>query len=44
MFEDIKGLIRSRRSKNRRYNGQKKRDNNDVQRITQKTKDGTTRP
>ena len=42
-FEDTKGEIRIRKSKkNRQYNGQKKRDkktNNDLQSITQKTKD-----
>ena len=39
-FEDTKGVIRIRKSKNdRQYNGQKKKDNNDRQNITQKTKD-----
>jgi len=42
-FEDIKGVVRSRKSKmDRQYNGQTKNDiktNNDLQNITQKTKD-----
>jgi hypothetical protein len=42
-FEDTKGVIRIRKSKkNRQHNGQKKKDkrtNNDLQNITQKTKD-----
>ena len=40
-FEDTKEVIRSRKSKDRQYNGQKKKDkrkNNDLQKITQKTK------
>ena len=40
-FEDTKGFIRSRKSKDRRHNGQKKRDkgiNNDLQNTIQKTK------
>jgi len=45
-FEDTKGVIRSRKSKkNRRYKDQKKMDNstnNDLQNITQKTKDQVT--
>ena len=44
-FEDAKGVIRSRKSKCRQYNDQKKkykRTNNDLQNITQKTKDQTT--
>jgi hypothetical protein len=39
-FDDIKGVIKSRMSKDRQYNGQKiknKRTNNDLQIITQKT-------
>jgi hypothetical protein len=37
MFEDSKGVIRSRKSKkDRQHNGQKKRTNNDLQNITQK--------
>ena len=46
-FDDAKGVIRNRNSKNgRQYNDQKKKDkrtNNDSQNITQKTKDRTTR-
>ena len=41
-FEDTKGVIRIRNSKDRRHNGQKKKDkrtNNDLQNITHKTKD-----
>ena len=42
-FEDNKGVIRIRISKNdRQHNGQKKKDkrtNNDLQNTTQKTKD-----
>ena len=42
-FEDTKGVIRIRKSKkNKQHNGQKKKDkrtNNDLQNITQKTKD-----
>ena len=37
MFEDTKGVIRSRKSKERQYNGQKKKDkrtNNGLQNIT----------
>jgi hypothetical protein len=46
-FEDTKGVIRIRRSKDRQHNGQKKkykRTNNDilVQSITHKTKDRVT--
>ena len=40
-LEDTKGVNRSRKSKDRQYNGQKKMDqrtNNDVQSTTQKTK------
>jgi hypothetical protein len=39
-FDDTKGVIKSRMSKDRQYNGQKKknkRTNNDLQIITQKT-------
>jgi len=45
MFDVTKGVIRSRKSKDRQcnmYNGQKKNDtmtNNDQQNTTQKTKD-----
>jgi len=46
-FEDTKGVIRTRNSKKDRLcNGQKKidkRTNNDLQNITQKTKDRVTR-
>jgi len=42
-FENTKGVIRSRKQKkNRKYNAQNKKDkraNNDIQNITQKTKD-----
>jgi hypothetical protein len=41
MFEDIRGVIKSRILKDRKYNGQKKKDkrtNNDLQNTTQKTK------
>jgi hypothetical protein len=41
-FEDTKGLIRSRKMKDRQYNGQRKkgkRTNNYLRNITQKTKD-----
>jgi len=40
-FEDIKGVIRSRNSKDSQYNDHKKKDkttNNDPQNTTQKTK------
>jgi hypothetical protein len=42
-FEDTKGAIKSRTSKNIQYNGQKKKDkasNNDLQNIAQKTENG----
>ena len=42
-FEDTKGLIRSRKSEARRYNGQKKTYKNDLQNITQKTKNRASR-
>jgi hypothetical protein len=38
-FEDTKGVIRSRKSKERQHNGQNKKDkrtNNDLQNIAQK--------
>jgi hypothetical protein len=44
-FEYTKGVIKSRKSKDRQYNGQQKKDketNTDLQNITQKHKDGTT--
>jgi hypothetical protein len=44
-FEDTKGIIRICKSKDRQHNGQKKKDertNNDLQNITQKTKDRVT--
>jgi hypothetical protein len=40
-FEDIKGVIRSLTSHDRKYNGQKKKDkwtSNDLQNTTKKTK------
>jgi hypothetical protein len=45
-LEDTKGVIRSRKSKDAPPNGQKKKNkstNNDLQNITQKTKDRATR-
>ena len=46
MFEDAKRVNRSYNlKKDRKYNGQKKKDkrtNNDLQNITQKTKDRAT--
>jgi hypothetical protein len=45
-FEDIKGVIRIRKLKDRQHNDQKKKDkrtNNDLQNITHKTKDRVTR-
>ena len=44
-FEDTKGVSKSRQSKNRQYNGLKKKDkrtNNGLQDFTQKTKDPAT--
>ena len=44
-FEDTKGVIRIRKSKDRQHNGQKKKDkrtNNDLHNITHKTKDQVT--
>jgi len=42
-YEDTKGVIRSHKSKkDGQYNGQK-RTNNDLQNITQETKDQATR-
>jgi hypothetical protein len=38
-FEDTKGIIRIRKLKDRKYNGQKKKQNNDLQNTTQKTND-----
>jgi hypothetical protein len=47
MFEDANRVNRSHNlKKDRQYNGQKKKDkrtNNDLQNITQKTKDRATR-
>ena len=47
MFEDANRVNRSHNmKKNRQYNGQKKKDkrtNNDLQNITQKSKDRVTR-
>jgi hypothetical protein len=45
MFEDTKGVIRSRKSKDKQNNGQAKEDkrtNNVLQNVTQKTKDRAT--
>ena len=44
-FEDTKGIIRIRKSKKNRHNGNKnkRRTNNDQQSTTQKTKDRVTR-
>ena len=45
-FNDNKGAIRNRKSKERQYNGRKKkvkRTSNDIQNTTQKTEDGATR-
>ena len=45
-FEDTKGVIRIRKSKNRQHNGQKKKRQKDKQRSTKhtrKTKDRVTR-
>jgi hypothetical protein len=45
-FEDTKGVMRIRKSKNRQHSGQKKKDErtiNDLQNITHKTKDRVTR-
>ena len=43
MFEDIKGVIRIRKSsKNREHNGQKKKDKQRSTRHTHKTKDRVT--
>jgi len=46
MFEDTKVVTRNHKSKDRQYNGQKKKDkrtNNDLQNITQKNK-GRVKP
>ena len=43
-FEYTKGVIKSRKSKkNRQYNDQRKRTNNDLQNTTHKTKNRATR-
>ena len=46
-FEDTKGVIRIRNSKDMQHNGQKKKDKrtkkNNLQNITQKTKDRAKR-
>jgi hypothetical protein len=40
LFQDIKGIIISRKSKkNRQYNGKKNRTSNHIQNTTQKAKD-----
>jgi len=44
-FEDTKGVTSSRKSKDRKYTGQKKKDrrtNNNIQNTTQKTIDRST--
>ena len=41
-LEDTEWVIRIRESKDRQYNGQNNRTNNDLQNITQKTKDRAT--
>jgi hypothetical protein len=38
-FEDTRGVIRICKWKDRQHNGQKKKDNNDIQNSTQKTKE-----
>jgi hypothetical protein len=38
-FEDTKGVIGIRKSKDRKHNRQKKNKNNDLQNTTQKTND-----
>ena len=46
MFEDVKWVIGSRKSKDRQHNAQKKKDKNTniyLQNLTQKTKDRTIR-
>jgi hypothetical protein len=43
-FEDTKGVIRILKSKmDRQHNGQKTKENNDLQNTAQKTKDRATR-
>ena len=41
--EETKRVIRSRKSKDRQYNGQKKKDNNYLQSTTHKTKEQASR-
>ena len=46
MLKEIKGVIRNRKSKDRQYKGQKKKDkrtNSDLQNTTHKTKIRATR-
>ena len=43
VFEDTKGVIRIGKSKDRKYNGQKKKDKQRSTKHTQKTKDAVTR-
>jgi hypothetical protein len=46
MFDDTKGALKCRKSKNRQYNDQQKNDKrtiNDLLNITQKTNDRDTR-
>jgi len=38
----LKGVIRFRKSKDKQYNGQKKKDKNNSRNIMQKTTDGAT--
>ena len=42
-FEDTKGVIRIRKSKNRQHNGQQKKDKQRSTKHTHKTKDPITR-
>ena len=41
--EELEGVIRIRKSKDRQHNGKKKMTNNDLQNITHKIKDRVTR-
>ena len=42
MHEDIKEVIRSRKLEDRQFNDHKKKENNDLHNIAQKTKDWAT--
>jgi hypothetical protein len=42
-FDDIVGVERIRKSKDRQHNGQNKKDKQDLQNTTQKTKDRAIR-